>query len=91
MDVLFLLICIDEKDAEFPAARKERDVCRENLSRVNTIGSADYCVLRTQQSGACLETGLLLPPLAAQRLFPLLFNKKPPQAGDLRSKSKVLQ
>ena len=86
-------VCVDEKDTESPVIRKERNVYKGNLSRVNTVaallfvafkspqtapllltvGSADYCVLRTQQSGACLETGSLLPPLAAHRLFPLAF------------------
>ena len=31
----FFLLCIDEKDAEFSASRKERDVCRGNLGRVS--------------------------------------------------------
>ena len=70
---VFLLPCVDEKDAKSFVARKERNVCKGNLSRVYTVGSADCCVLRTQQSGACLKTGSLLPPLAAQRLFPLAF------------------
>lgn len=30
-----MLTCIDEKDAEFSVARKERDVCKGNLSRVS--------------------------------------------------------
>ena len=29
------MTCIDEKDAEFSAIRKERDVCRGNLGRVS--------------------------------------------------------
>ncbi len=60
--------CVDEIDAKFSVAHKEGNVCKGNLSRVNTVaallfavsnrpqtapllltvGSADYCVLRTQ-------------------------------------------
>ena len=29
--------CVDEIDAKFSVTRKERDVCRGNLSRVNTV------------------------------------------------------
>ena len=31
----FFLLCVDKKDATFPVVRKERDVCRGNLSRVS--------------------------------------------------------
>ena len=36
-----------------------------------TVGSADSRVRCTRQTGACLETALLVPPQAALRLFPL--------------------
>jgi len=29
------VLCVDKKDATFPVVRKERDVCRGNLSRVS--------------------------------------------------------
>ena len=46
--VLFLS-CADEKDATFPVVRKERDVCRGNLSRVNTVAALRFAAIQTPQ------------------------------------------
>ena len=46
--VLFLL-CVDKKDATFPVVRKERDVCRGNLSRVNTVAALRFAAIQTPQ------------------------------------------
>ena len=35
---------VDEKGAEFSVARKERDVCRGSLSRVNTVAALLFVV-----------------------------------------------
>ena len=46
--VLFLL-CVDKKDATFPVVRKERDACRGNLSRVNTVAALRFAAIQTPQ------------------------------------------
>lgn len=43
------LLCVDKKDATFPVVRKERDVCRGNLSRVNTVAALRFAAIQTPQ------------------------------------------
>lgn len=45
----FFLLCVDKKDATFPVVRKERDVCRGNLSRVNTVAALRFAAIQTPQ------------------------------------------
>ena len=45
----FFLLCVDKKDATVPVVRKERDVCRGNLSRVNTVAALRFAAIQTPQ------------------------------------------
>lgn len=45
----FFLLCVDKKDATFPVVRKERDACRGNLSRVNTVAALRFAAIQTPQ------------------------------------------
>lgn len=53
----FFLLCVDKKDATFPVVRKERDVCRGNLSRVNTVAALRFAAIQTPQIAPLLRNG----------------------------------